>query len=74
MADSNPIPLPHVAAGSGEAPRQRQHALRRTVVLRTRADERWQGFTATATAALPTLEPVSEEELVRLSGAFRADA
>jgi predicted DNA-binding ribbon-helix-helix protein len=47
---------------------------RRALALRKRADERWRAFTeaSTATARAQT-KPLSEEELVELSQAFRAD-
>ncbi len=50
---------------------------RRALALRKRADARWHAFTETSAGepAEPlTVEPISEEELVNLSEAFRVDA
>jgi len=47
----------------------------RTLALQRRADERWQAFAGAAQTADGTSisVPLSEEELVALSGAFRED-
>lgn len=47
---------------------------RRAAALRRRSDERWHAFAETpSTAERAGEEPLSEEELVELSEAFRAD-
>jgi hypothetical protein len=46
----------------------------RALALQQRADERWRAFVAEPPIAETAMEPLSEEELIELSGAFRADA
>lgn len=46
----------------------------RALALQQRADERWRAFSAEIPVTETATEPLSEEELVELSGAFRADA
>jgi hypothetical protein len=45
----------------------------RSLALRRRADERWRAFAETNATAQTPADPLSEEELIGLSGAFRAD-
>jgi predicted DNA-binding ribbon-helix-helix protein len=45
----------------------------RTLALQQRADKRWRAFVAEAPVNETVAAPLSEEELVELSGAFRAD-
>lgn len=45
----------------------------RALTLKRRADERWQAFAEAARPADGASVPLSEEELVALSGAFRED-
>lgn len=45
----------------------------RALALQRRADDRWRAFTKATTSAQVPAEPLSEEELIELSGAFRAD-
>ncbi len=45
----------------------------RAFALRQRADERWRAFTGSTTTGQASPEPLTEQELVELSGAFRTD-
>ncbi len=45
----------------------------RALALRQQAEERWRAFTEGPTSEQAPAEPLSEEELIELSGAFRAD-
>jgi hypothetical protein len=45
----------------------------RALALQRRADERWRAFAAENPVIEAATEPLSEEELIELSGAFRAD-
>lgn len=45
----------------------------RTLALQRRSDERWRAFSEAPATTRCSGEPLSEEELVELSGAFRAD-
>lgn len=46
----------------------------RALELQRRADERWRAFAAGTPTRKTAAEPLTEEELVELSAAFRADA
>ncbi len=74
--------LTQVAQAAGTTPNdalvrlaaERLDDRKRALALQQRADERWRAFAAEPPATDTATEPLSEKELVELSGAFRADA
>lgn len=52
---------------------ERLHDHQRALALQRRADERWRAFAEADSVTTHTAEPLSEEELIELSKAFRED-